>query len=237
MKKFIALSLILIVLSLSFSSCGPKDAIQIAPHDLNMPDTYQIVYTVVTDGTGENDDDIATVVCGCDADGNFYYSYTGKLENEKILCIGSDDSYKEYRFNEETGKYELTNESVRWVSAFVACNEYVEYANEVIDDTGEKKTYEKIDALTKMPDGVSGKAIDFSDTERFEYYAVTGRVFASGAEFEGFETVIEKATGACVYVNYFGQKNLSENNKATYYFYATEYTTPYSGSYGSFLTN
>lgn len=240
MKKLITISLMLVILAVSFASCGPKDTIMIAPHDLNMPDSYQITYTLVTDGVSEDDNDIVTVICGCDADGNFYYSYTGKLNNEKVLCVGEGDSYDEYRFNTETEQYELTKEGNRWVSAFVACNEYVEYANDIVSDTvnGPKKTYEKIDALTRVPDGVEGKAIDFSDSERFDYYVVTGKVIENGVEFEGFETAIEKTTGACVYVNYFGQKNLQEGaEEVTFYFYATEYVTPYSGSYASMLTN
>lgn len=231
MKKIIAIALVLVTLTLCFSSCGSKDAIKIAPHDLNMPDSYEIEYVVVTNKGGEDDDDIAKVVVGCDADGNFYYSYTPtnkNYTNEKKLCIGSDDSYDEYSFNRETGKYELVANNRRWVDAFVVCHEYVEYANDTIDDYSDV-SYEKIESLTKTPTGMSGKAIDFSDAERFEYYSVTGGNRMSG---KTFEAVVEKETGACVYVNYL-EPSLDGTE---YYFFATKYTTPYDGDYDSFLS-
>ncbi len=221
MKKILAMALVLITLALCFSSCGPKDAIRIAPHDLNMPDSYEILYTVVTDSTNDENDSVALVVCGCDAEGNFYFSEIGKTDsynNVKKLCIGSDDSYDEYSFDEETGKYELVAKDRRWVDAFVACSDYIEYANDETD----KGSYEKIDALSTSPIGT----IDFSDTERFEYYRVTGGSKMSG---KPFEAVVEKETGACVYVKY-----LEPSIDGTdYYFYATKYTTPFEGNYKS----
>ena len=239
MKKFFSLVMLLVLCALTLSACGPKDAIMIAPHDLNMPDTYQIKYTFVVDAADDSCDEFATIVCGCDAAGNYYYSYTSENKVEKRLCIGSDDSYNQYSFNQETGKYELVQEGCRWVSAFVFCNEYVEYANDIVTDkvNGGKKTYEKIDALSELPSGVSGAAIDFSDPERFEYFVVKGRVYEGGAGFEGFETVVEKETGACVYVKFFGFENLTGGADTECYIYATEYLTPYSGSYGNYLTN
>lgn len=224
MKKTLAMALVLITLALCFSSCAPKDAIKIAPHDLNMPDTYEILYTVVTDSVNDEYDSVAKVICGCDADGNFYFSEIGNTDsytNIKKLCIGSDDSYDEYSFDEETGKYELMAKGSRWVSAFVACSSYIEYANDEIDNG----SYEKIDALSEKPSGT----IDFSDTERFEYYKVTGGSRMSG---KTFETVIEKTTGACVYVKYL-EPSLDGTE---YYFYATKYTTPYDGNYKSLLS-
>lgn len=232
MKKIIAVVLVLVTLMLCFSSCGSKDAIKIAPHDLNMPDSYEIEYVVVTNQDGEEYDDIAKVVCGCDADGNFYYSYTTTNKNYsdsnvKKLCIGSEDSYDEYLLNQETGEYELVAKNRRWVDAFVACNEFLEYANDTIDDYADV-SYKKINALTDVAAGVSSESVTFSDTERFEYYSVTGGNRMSG---KTFEAVVEKETGACIYVNYL-EPSLDGTE---YYFYATKYTTPHDGDYDSLL--
>lgn len=230
MKKILAITLVLVMLTLCISSCGPKEAIKIAPHDLNMPDSYEIEYVVVTNEEDDAYDDIAKVVIGCDADGNFYYSYDAnneKYDDVKKLCLGSDDSYAEYAFDKESGKYELVAENRRWVDAFVVCHEFVEYANDTIDDYSDV-SYQKIDALSKTPADMSGKAIDFSDNERFEYYSVTGGNRMSG---KTFETVVEKETGACVYVNYLEPS--SEGKE--YYFFATKYTTPNDGDYDSLL--
>lgn len=224
MKKIIAMSLVLITLALCFASCGPKDSIKIAPHDLNMPESYEILYTVITDSENDEDDTIAQVICSGDADGNFYFCEIGNkssYNNVKKICIGSDDSYDEYLFDKETGKFELSTKGHRWVEAFLSCNEYLEYANDEI----EKGSYEKIDALSNVPSG----AMDFSDTERFDYYKVTGGSKMSG---KTFETVIEKTTGACVYVNYLEPSD----DGIEYRFYATKYNTPYAGKYKSLVS-
>ena len=240
MKKFIALALVFVFLTLSLASCGPKDAIKIDPQHFNMPDSYQITYTFIEDfpeGNEYYEDVVATVISGCDTSGNFYYSYEGSNRTLKRVCIGSDDSYKLYELSEETdGKFELIEEDMRWVEAFNTCNDYVGYANTMLNSDKEN-TYAKIDSLTNMPEGISGKTIDFSDPERFEYFSVKGLFYPDGREYGGFEAVVEKETGACVYVNYFAPEIYTAiGGEVKYYFYATEYAIPYSGNYASIIT-
>jgi len=228
MKRILAIVLALVTLTLCCASCGPKDAIKIAPHDLNMPDSYEILYTVVVDDQYNKTVTTSKVVCGCDASGNFFFSEISDDEEKeavKRLCLGSDDSYKLYEYDAEIGKLiSTTDRTLRWVDAFVTCNDkYLEHANNELA----KGTYEKIDTLSEASLSLLGKeAIDISDTERFEYFKVTG-----GYAYDGkpFETVVEKGTGACVFVNYLEPSAAGTH----YYFYATKYTTPFDGSYGN----
>ena len=224
MKKFIARALVIVALTLSLASCGSKDAIEVNPHDLNLPDSYELVYNVVTvNKEGEKDEHSETV--GCDAKGNFAYlggSY------EVVYIAKGEDSYDKH-LKEDSDKFELDGTGKRWIDAASTSNKYADYA---YDEVKEGATYEKIDSLT-LPADLKGKDLVFLDTEKFEYYTVTGGRMQQGRTFQ---TAIEKETGNCFYAHYDGGLNSSGAYCDEYYFYVEKYTTPLSGDYASVIS-
>lgn len=212
MKKILALTLLLVALTLCFSSCQ-KAAIEISPYG-QFPDTYEIVYTEY-DSKGQPS---GLITAGRDANDNLFYDVTyldGSSGGEQRVFLRNHSesfvSYREYVLNPETGKFELENDNSSGSRRLF--DEFYKAAH----NAAVQGSYEKIDALT-LPEGSEDDLV-FLDAEKFEYYK------AIGAYGGTFETAVQKGTGICFYANY-------ESGST---FTVVKYNDSYTGNYADLI--
>lgn len=232
MKKILALILALVTLTLCFTSCGSSETIEIDPRDINMPDSYQLVYTIV-ERTQEGEKITRSYTVGCDAKGNFASLGMNQTDGEdinEVYIAKSSNSFEKY-VDEGVGSYSFSQSGVTWGGA--VCIGDAGYAYNRVVNRGAK--YEKIESID-LPDALEGQNLLFLDTARFDYYKVID-VNNKGV----FQTAVEKKTGACVYVYYDEYHYNSDyydeqyHYYGEYYIYASEYTTPYNGDYSTLI--
>ena len=210
MKKILILTLALILLALTLSSCQ-EDTIETNPQG-QLPTTYEMVYEIRhADGT------VSQCIGGRDAQGNIFYC---DINGQKIVFQSkkvqlSNNLYRQlyniYALNPETDQYVLIEED-----GYVSRRNFEDFYMTAYN-ASQQGSYKPIEALTKT-DGVNSEPL-FLDPERFDY-------FSANTPYGGsFEVAVEKATGICFYACY-------DNG---YSFALVQYTTPYTGDYSDLL--